>query len=56
MDFIHIAISARLAHGDLVAADGALEADPSDHGVRLILVKQLLVSCANVTDMRLVSL
>ncbi|TYO61375.1 hypothetical protein FXV83_38330 [Bradyrhizobium hipponense] len=53
-DFIHVAISARLAHGDLVAADGALEADPSDHGVRLILVKQLLVSCANVTDLELI--
>jgi hypothetical protein len=39
MDFVHIAISARLAHGDLVAADGALEAGPSDDGVTLILVK-----------------
>ena len=54
MDLIHIAISARLAHGDLVAADGALDAGPSDHGVRLILVKQLLVSCANVTDLELI--
>lgn len=54
MDYIHIAISARLAHGDLVAADGALEVDPSDHGVRLILLKQLLVSCANVTDLELI--
>ncbi|MEY9181160.1 hypothetical protein [Bradyrhizobium sp. USDA 313] len=54
MNFIHIAISARLAHGDLVAADGALEAGPSDHGVRLILMKQLLVSCANVTDLELI--
>lgn len=53
MDFVHIAISARLAHGDLVAADGALEAGPGDHSVRLILVKQLLVSCANVTDLEL---
>ena len=53
MDFVHIAISARLAHGDLVAADRALEADPGDHSVRLILVKQLLVSCANVTDLEL---
>jgi hypothetical protein len=51
MDFIHIAISARLAHGDLRAADSALEADPSDHGIRLILMKQLLVSCANLTDL-----
>ena len=50
MDFVHIAISARLAHGDLVAADAALEAGLTDDGVRLILVKQLLVSCANVTD------
>lgn len=33
MDFIHIAISARLAHGDLIAADSALEARPSDQGV-----------------------
>lgn len=40
MDYIHIAISARLAHGDLVAADGALEAGPSDHAVRLILMKE----------------
>ncbi len=54
MDYIHIAISARLAHGDLVAADGALEAGPSDHAVRLILMKQLLVSCANVTDLELI--
>jgi hypothetical protein len=54
MDFVHIAISARLAHGDLVAADGALEAGPTDDGVRLILVKQLLVSCANVTDLELI--
>ena len=53
MNFIHIAISARLANGDLVAADRALEAGPSDHGVRLILVKQLLVSCANVADLEL---
>lgn len=53
MNFVHVAISARLAHGDLVAADSALEAGPSDHGVRLILVKQLLVSCANVTDLEL---
>jgi hypothetical protein len=50
MDFIQIAISARLAHGDLVAADGALEAGPADHSVRLIFLKQLLVSCANVAD------
>lgn len=53
MDFVHVAISARLAHGDLVAADSALEADLGDHSVRLILVKQLLVSCANVTDLEL---
>lgn len=53
MDFVHIAISARLAHGDLVAADAALEAGPSDHAVRLILMKQLLVSCANVADLEL---
>ncbi len=53
MNFIHIAISARVGHGDLVAADGALEAGPSDHGVRHILVKQLLVSCANVADLEL---
>jgi hypothetical protein len=33
MDSVHIAISARLAHGDLVAADGALEAGRSDDGV-----------------------
>jgi hypothetical protein len=54
MNFIHIAISARLAHGDLVAIDRALEVGPTDHGVRLILVKQLLVSCANVTDLELI--
>jgi hypothetical protein len=54
MNFTHIAISARLAHGDLVAADGALEVGPSDQGVRLILVKQLLVSCANVIDLELI--
>ncbi|MEL6216708.1 MAG: hypothetical protein AAFQ99_13660, partial [Pseudomonadota bacterium] len=54
MDFVHIAISARLARGDLVAADAALEASTTDHGVRLILVKHLLVSCANVTDLELI--
>lgn len=54
MDFVHIAISARLAHGDLVAADAALEAGPSDHAVRLILMKQLLVSCAIVADLELI--
>ena len=53
MDYVHIVVSARLAHGDLVAADGALEAGPADHGVRLILMKQLLVSCANVVDLEL---
>jgi hypothetical protein len=55
LDFVQIAISARLAHGDLVAADQALEADPSVLGVRLILVKQLLLSCANVADLELIS-
>lgn len=55
MDFIRIAISARLAHGDLVAADGALEADSADHSVRLIFLKQLLVSCANVADLEVIS-
>lgn len=54
MDFVHIAISARVAHGDLVAADAALEADPTEDGLRLILVKHLLVSCANVTDLELI--
>lgn len=52
MDFVQIAISARLAHGDLVAADRALEAGPADHGTRLILIKQLLVSCAIVGRVR----
>ena len=55
MDFVQIAISARLAHGDLVAAEAALKSDPSDHGVRLILIKQLLLSCANVADLELIS-
>jgi hypothetical protein len=55
LDFVQIAISARLAHGDLVSADAALEADPSDQGVRLILVKHLLLSCANVADLELIS-
>ncbi|MBE0702824.1 MAG: hypothetical protein IH582_06600, partial [Afipia sp.] len=54
MDFVHIAISARLARGDLVAADTALEAGHTDDGVGLILMKQLLVSCANVTDLELI--
>lgn len=54
MDYVHIIISARLAHGDLVAVDRTLEADHGDHGVRLILMKQLLVSCANVTDLELI--
>ena len=44
----------RFAHGDLVAADASLEGGPSDHGVRLILVKHLLVSCANVNDLELI--
>lgn len=51
MNYVHIAISARLAHGDLIAADRALESGPREHEVRLILVKQLLVSCANVADL-----
>jgi hypothetical protein len=55
LDFVQIAISARLAHGDLVAADQALESDPSVLGVRLILVKQILLSCANVADLELIS-
>jgi hypothetical protein len=55
VDFIQIAISARLAHGDLVAADNALEAGPTDHGLRLVLMKQLLVSCANVEDLEGIS-
>jgi hypothetical protein len=55
LDFVQIAISARLAHGDLVAADQALESDPNDRGVRLILVKQLLLSCANVADLEVIS-
>jgi hypothetical protein len=55
MDFVQIAISARLAHGDLVAADRALEAGAADDGTRLILIKQLLVSCANVSDLEGIS-
>src|SRR5690348_2955454 len=55
VDFIQIAISARLAHGDLIAADSALEAGPQDHGIRLILLKQFLVSCANVADLEGIS-
>lgn len=55
MDFIQIAISARLAHGDLVGADKALEAGPEDHAIRLVLLKQLLVSCANVADLEGIS-
>ncbi len=55
MDFIQIAISARLAHGDLVAADKALEAEPEDQAIRLVLLKQLLVSCANVADLEGIS-
>lgn len=43
-----------MAHGDLVAADAALEAGPTDDGVRLILVKQLLESYADVTDLELI--
>lgn len=55
MDFVQIAISARLARGDLRAADHALVAGPTDHGLRLILIKQLLVSCANVSDLEGIS-
>lgn len=51
VDFIQIAISARLAHADLVAGDRDLEAGPSDPATRLILIKQLLVTCANVSDL-----
>ena len=54
-DYIQIVISARLAHGDLVAADKALEARPDDHAMRLVLLKQLLVSCANVADLEGIS-
>jgi hypothetical protein len=52
--FCHIAISARLTHGDLIAVDAALEAGPTDEGLRLILLKQLLVSCGNVSDLELI--
>ena len=55
LDYIQILISARLAHGDLVAADKALEAGPDDHAMRLVLLKQLLVSCANVADLEGIS-
>jgi hypothetical protein len=55
LDYIQIVISARLAHGDLVAADKALEAGPDDHAMRLVLLKQLLVSCANVADLEGIS-
>lgn len=55
LDYIQIVISARLAHGDLVAADEALEAGPDDHAMRLVLLKQLLVSCANVADLEGIS-
>jgi len=55
MHFAHIAISAHVAHGDLVAADAALEAGPSNHGLRLVLMKHLLISCANVADLEVIS-
>ncbi len=55
LDYVRIVISARLAHGDLVAADKALEAGPDDHAMRLVLLKQLLVSCANVADLEGIS-
>jgi hypothetical protein len=55
MDFVQIALSARLAHGDLVAADQALDTGAEDPAVRLIFIKQLLVSCANVADLELMS-
>jgi hypothetical protein len=38
LDYIQIVISARLAHGDLIAADKALEAGPDDHAMRLVLL------------------
>ena len=55
LDYIQIVISARLAHGDLVAADKALEVGPDDHAMLLVLLKQLLVSCANVADLEGIS-
>lgn len=55
MDYVQIALSARLAHGDLVAAHQALEAGVVDDGVRLILIKQMLVTCANVSDLEAIS-
>jgi len=55
MDYIQIVLSARLAHGDLVAADDALKAGVADHGVRLILIKHLLLTCANVADLEAIS-
>ena len=55
MDYIQIAISARLAHGDLVAADAALETGPTDPAVGMLLIKQLLIACANVTDLEGIS-
>lgn len=55
VDFIQIAISARLAHADLIAGDHDLEAGPNDPATRLILIKQLLVTCANVSDLEGIS-
>lgn len=52
MDFVHIAISAHVAHGDLVASDKALKAGLTDPGIGLVILKHLFVSCANVADLK----
>lgn len=51
MDYVHIAISARIAHGDLVAVDNALKMDLTETGIRLVVLKHSFVSCANVADL-----
>lgn len=55
MDYVQIALSARLAHGDLLAADEALETGVAGHGLSMILIKQLLITCANVNDLEVIS-
>jgi hypothetical protein len=51
MDYVHLLTAARVVQSELISADAALEAGPSDHAIRLVLMKHLLVAIANVADL-----
>ncbi len=54
MNYLHFLIAARLARFDLSAADNQLENTGRDTPRRVLLVKQLLLSLANVNDLELI--